>query len=192
MGGSSQVLTAVLCGLTRISVDNLAHQFANSCQRLRWATEGLDQSTAAAATLLQLLPGSGASEAACIKMLEGRAVEREHGESSANLPLYFKSSWISDESILGANGWRVCVYQAFAKGLKKYLTRCIMNGKPGLGFYRALIEAEDMIREAGGEGEFGLDSCDVLDVAASKKGSWRRAVHLLETMFLSKRVSVTL
>lgn len=31
---------------------------------------------------------------------------------------------------------------------------------------------------------------NVLDVAASKKASWSRAVHLLETIFLSKRVLI--
>ena len=31
---------------------------------------------------------------------------------------------------------------------------------------------------------------DVLDVAVSKKAAWSRAVHLLETIFLSKRVLI--
>lgn len=244
----SQVLTALLCGVSQYGVDNLVHQFTNCWRRLHWATEGNYPPHSAT---FQLLPGAGLPEAACIRELERKAGDPQDGDhvSCSNLPHYFTSSWTNNWLILNDNRWKGCVYQAFANGLRRYLSSCILNSKPGLGLFEAWNEIEDMIRARGGgafgevlgmrirnpdevtEEEFGMETgssigdlfgkgirnpkdgageiqkdnlkgstagemfgtgmeFDVLDVAISKKAAWCRAVHLLETIFLSKRVHI--
>lgn len=84
--------------------------------------------------------------------------------------------------------------------MRKYLIRCLLNSKPGLSLFEAWGEAEERIqggREGtAGEGGLGREGpgvwmeFDVLDVATSKKEAWSRAVHLLETIFLSKQVQI--
>lgn len=76
--------------------------------------------------------------------------------------------------------------------MRKYLVRCILNSQPVLSLYEAWAEAERKIQGkvegTAGEGPGSWTECDVLDVATSKREAWCRAVHLLETIFLSKRV----
>lgn len=180
-------------------MDNLAYQFANCWRRLHWAYESLSSLPTTSeslpslpATSLRVIPGAGISEAACIRKLEEIATGRQSLQdnvdtSHTNLPLYFTSSWVNNQFIMNENQWKEAVYRSFANGLRKYLMRCILNSKPGLSFFEAWGEAERKI-QGGREG--GEGAGDVLDVATSKREAWHGAVHLLEIIFLSKRVQV--
>lgn len=194
---SGGVLTALLCGLTEYSVDNLRHQFSNCFHRLRWVTEHALYPSITVQLLpgggqtekAQLLPGGGQTEASCIKMLEGEAEEANIEGEISKLPLYFTRSWMSNASVMLENGWRGSVYQAFSNGMKKYLARCVLNASPGVGQFEALSRVEEMIRSSPPRSE-GVEGLQVMDVAVSKREAWQRAVELLETIFLSQRVEM--
>lgn len=196
-------------------MDTLKHRLTNTCHRLHWATEGLGHTPpctkAAAVVTYKLLPGGGRTEAACIHMLEEKAREEDKPFDSYNSPLYFTSGWMSNKLVLGGagagGGWRRAVYQAFANGLRRYLVRGVMNSRPDLSVFEAMSQAEGMVRQQCGGREDcvgvanskervwhcncgGVEDCEVLDVAVSKKEAWHKAVHLLETLFLSKRVDL--
>ena len=182
------ITTALLCDLTEYGADALRHQFINCYHRLKWATKGLNKAQATKGLRVktsQLLHGGGWSEAACIRMLEGMS-EREKGrDDHLNLPLYFTSGWTGNGTLPEdeVEQWRVCVYSAFASGLRSHLTRCLLNTRPGLGEFDARSIVEEMVVG-------GADSkeCEVLDVAESKWSAWLRAIQLLETIFFSRRV----
>lgn len=91
---------------------------------------------------------------------------------------------MSDRALLKETQWRQCAYQAFASGLRRYLTRSVINSRPELGQFEAMSEVEAMIRS----GEVGSQEKTVMDVAESKWLVWKRAVQLLETILFSTKI----
>ena len=193
-------------------MENLKHHFTNACHRLHWATEGIGHTppidrtpprprtkAAAGVVTYQLLPGGGRTEAACIHMLEKVREDEDYKKASDSSPLYFTNGWMSQQLVQASAGWRRAGYQAFANGLRRYLVRGLTNSRPDTSVFEAMGEAEEMVRQLcedrvsvvnkawhrGGE-----ENCEVLDVAISKKKAWHKAVHLLETLLLSKRVDL--
>ena len=109
----------------------------------------------------------------------------------ANLPLYFTSSWVSKSPLL--KDWRICAYKSFAGGLRRYLTRCVINSDPERSQYEAVSVVEVMIRSGepgprgGGPKRRGEE---MMDVAECKWLAWQKAVKLLEMMFFSTKVNL--
>ena len=161
-------------------MDNLRHQFINCFHRLDLAIERKNDTL----TEYQLLPGSGKTEAMCINMLEKDSDKRTFQDKK--LPLYFTHSWMNEPALLLETRWRAAVHQAYANGLRKYVTRIIMNSSPGWGQFEAMCKVEDMIER--GISTFSLSGVDIIDVAVCKMEGWQRAIQLLETTFSSKTI----
>ncbi len=155
-------------------------------------------------------------------------------EPNSTLPVYFTRSWMSCPCFLEESRYRVSTYKAFADGLRRYLTRCLMNARPSLGQYEARSEVEGMIRDGGtrniggkgtrdiGTEDFGIEGTknnigdegtrdafggrtegnrgnnnignegarETVDVLISKLEAWKKAIQLLEIIFLLRKVSV--
>lgn len=77
--------------------------------------------------------------------------------------------------------WKGTVYRALSNGLRKYVTRTIINARPGLGQFEAMGVLERMV--GGGEVKEEV----VMDVGVCKEAAWSGAVRLLETVFFSKK-----
>lgn len=122
-------------------------------------------------------------------MLEKRAKEIEHFNSGNDLPIYFTRSWMGTRSTTNpevfamADNWKGSVYQAFANGLRRFVTRTIINARPGLEQFEAMCVVEEMVR---GE-EVKEVGAALLDVGLCKEEAWSRAVRLLEGIFFSKK-----
>ena len=178
-------MTVLLCGSSEFEVDNIQHQFINCFHRLHWAT--------ATSSTSDLLPGGGRTETSCIAMLEREATRTQHSDSDINshdstnkhLPAYFSHSWMAKGTpkvVERTESWVWRVHQAFANGLRHYVTRTIMNCRPDLGQYEAMSVLEEMLRGGKMEEEVGKM---VLDVCMCKEEAWSRAVRLLEIVFFS-------
>ena len=197
--------TAILCGSTECNVDNLRHQLANCSHRLHWAATppGGIRGGGRGDHAHRLLPGGGQTEAAVISMLERAAISSDAEETfrSSNAPLYLSRSWMGSKYVLDEGKFRAPIYQAFANGLRKYVTRSLMNAMPGLGQYEARSRVEAMIQTGGTKNnDTGLESIEenqlkqekkteVMDVATSKIEAWKKAIRLLETIFLIRKVN---
>ena len=198
---SLPVVTAMLCGLTEYRLDTLRHQFTNCYHRLHWAMKGLgagDRSTSIitnshdVGATFHLVKGEGWTEAACIRMLE--RADLSESEETTDLPIYFSSSWMSNSDLLQDTLWKQSVYQAFSNGLRRYLTRCVLNSEPDLGTFKVMSKVEEMVQSAGGCEVVGAkvtgEGAKVMDVAESKLQAWKGAVQLLETVFLSTNIKL--
>ena len=105
-------------------------------------------------------------------------------DNSSQLPVYFTCSWMASASLPAlatTEHWKGTVYRAFSNGLRQFITRTIINARPGVGQFDAMCVLEEMVR--GGEVKEEM----VLDVGMCKEEMWSRTITLLETVFFSKK-----
>ena len=170
------IVTALLCAKTEPNVELIVHQFKNALHRLNCAI-----------TDSYLLPGGGAFEAACVRILRQKADELEKSGSSANdlnMPYPMITSWLSGVSLL--RHWRPNVYRVFADGFLQYTANVIANCSPGLNRYMAMVEADKMVQESSID-RVCMES-KVMDEGRSKIAAWRRSLEIMKMAFVSLKV----
>lgn len=197
----SSVVSVLLCARTKSLVRVLEHQFQNCLHKLKLATEGDDGS-------LLLLPGGGRAEALCVAKLRQKISEINSDLSntdifdtnslgcskvSTDVSFAMATSWMGNRTHLPY--WAPHIYEVCIQGLLEYMARVIMNSSCSTeldgGHYRAMAKAEELVKKMErDEMAQGCDEFDVLDVAKSKVGAWRRALVLLRLLFLSTRTRV--
>ena len=189
------VVSVLLCAKTKSLVRVLEHQFQNCLHKLKLATEGDDGS-------LLLLPGGGRAEALCVAKLRQKISEintelsntdlfdMDCSKISTDVSFAMATSWMGNGTHLAY--WKPQVYEICIQGLLEYMARVIMNSSCSAeldgGHYRAMAKAEELVKKMErDEMAQGCDEFDVLNVAKSKVGAWRRALVLLRLLFLSTR-----
>ena len=201
-----QIVSVLLSAKTKSLVSVLEHQLQNCLHKLKLVTE--DGSL--------LLAGGGRTEAMCVAKLRRKLAElntelsntdllndnsENYTKASTDVSFAMATSWMRDRTSL--TYWRPHVYEVCIQGLLEYISRVIMNsrctdrevdgGRCGVGHYGAMAKAEEMVRNIERDDVLLVQSSqlEVLDVAKSKVGAWRRAVGLLRLFFLSTRITST-
>ena len=195
------IVSVLLCAKTKSLVRVLEHQFQNCLHKLKLATEEDDGS-------LLLLPGGGRAEALCVTKLRQKISEintelsntdlfdtnsQDYSKISTDVSFAMATSWMGNRTHLAY--WRPHVYEVCIQGLLEYTARVIMNSSCSAeldgGRYGAMAKAEELVKKMKRDEKVqGCDEFDVLDVAKSKVGAWRRALTLLRLLFLSTRTRV--
>ena len=194
------VVSVLLCAKTKSLVRVLEHQFQNCLHKLKLATEEGDGS------LSLLLPGGGRAEALCVTKLRQKISEintelsntdlfdtnsQNCSKVSTDVSFAMATSWMRTH----LDYWRPHVYEVCIQGLLEYTARVIINSSCSAelngGHYGTMAKAEELVKEMKRDERVqGCDEFDVLDVAKSKVGAWRRALALLRLLFLSTRTRV--
>ena len=201
-----KIVSVLLSAKTKGLVSVLEHQFQNCLHKLKLVTE--DGSL--------LLAGGGRTEAMCVAKLRQKLAElntelsntdllndnsENYTEISTEVSFAMATSWMGDRTRL--TYWRPHVYEVCIQGLLEYISRVIMNsrctdhevdgGHYGVGHYGAMAKAEELVRNIERDVLLAQSGeMEVLDVAKSKVGAWRRAVGLLRLLFLSTRITSTI
>ena len=184
------VVSVLLCGKTKCLVNVLEHQFQNCLHKLKLVIEdGF------------LTPGGGRTEALCVARLRQKLSELNtelsdtdllnspnHSNTPTGVPFAMATSWTGDRTLLAC--WRPHVYEVCIEGLLEYIARVLINRSWSENHCGAMDEAEKLVREVEAATVQRSDEIEVLDAAKSKMAAWRRALELLQLVFLSTRVQV--
>ena len=190
------VVSVLLCAKTKSLASVLEHQFQNCLHKLKLVTEdGF------------LLPGAGKTEAMCVAKLRQKITElntklsnmdllslnpQKCNKISTDVSFAMATSWMGDRTRLAY--WKPHVYEVCLQGLLEYTARVMTNSSCSVeldeGHYGAMAKAEELVKKMERDVLTQSSEFEVVDVAKSKMGAWRRALGLLRLLFLSTRTTV--